>query len=127
MEKIKNSIIVREDDYQILIAYLKDNRFDAKNVKDLGEELKKAKLVSKEKFPNDVVRLNSQIKIKESSRDKVMDIILVTPDEADIKKRKISVIAPVGTALIGFRKGQKVSWHVPAGRKTFTIMDVTNH
>jgi len=127
MQKIKNSIILREDDYEILIAYLKDNRYDAKNARELGEELKKAKLVSKEKFPGDVVRLNSQIKIKESSKNQVMDITLVTPDQADIKERKISVMAPVGTALIGFRKGQKISWQVPAGKKTFTIMEVVNH
>jgi regulator of nucleoside diphosphate kinase len=35
-------------------------------------------------------------------------------------------MAPIGMALIGFRKGQKVKWQVPAGKKTFTIVDVIN-
>jgi len=130
MQKTKNPIILREDDYQLLNSYLKGNGHvklhDAKNARELEEELKKASLVSKDNFPADVVRLNSRIKIKESSKNSVIDIALVTPDKANIKEGKISVMAPVGTALIGFRKGQKVSWHVPAGRKTFTIMDVIN-
>ena len=53
-------------------------------------------------------------------------LTLVTSDKADIKQRKISVLAPIGTALIGFRKGQQVAWHVPSGKKTFTIVDVSN-
>jgi regulator of nucleoside diphosphate kinase len=55
-----------------------------------------------------------------------MELMLVTPDKADIKERKISIMAPIGTALIGFRQGQKVNWQVPAGKKTFTIMEVIN-
>ena len=130
MRKVKDPIILREDDYNFLISYLKDHRnielSDAKNAKELEEELKKAKLVSKEEFPDDVVRLDSRIKIKESSSNNVMEIVLVAPGKADIKKRKISVMAPVGTALIGFRKGQKINWQVPAGKKTFTILEVVN-
>jgi len=130
MQKVKDSIILREDDYQILVSFLKDTRYvmrgDVQNVTNLATELKKAKLVPKENFPNDVVRLNSKIKIKELEKNKVMDITLVTPDKADIKAKKISVMAPIGTAVIGFRKGKTISWQVPAGKKQFTIMEVTN-
>jgi len=52
--------------------------------------------------------------------------MLVTPDRANIKDRKISVMAPIGTALLGFRQGNKIKWKVPAGKKTFTIVNVTN-
>jgi regulator of nucleoside diphosphate kinase len=50
----------------------------------------------------------------------------VTPDKANIKEQKISIFAPIGTALIGFRRGQKINWQVPAGKKTFTIVEVSN-
>ncbi len=56
-----------------------------------------------------------------------MEFMLVTPDKADIKDKKISVMAPIGTALIGFREGQQVKWRVPAGHKTFTIVEVINN
>ena len=126
----KNQLVLREDDYEVLISFLKTKEnttnYDRQNAEELEAELKKAKLVSKDTFPEDVVRLNSKVKIKDAGINKVIELILVTPDKADIKKRKISVMAPIGTALIGFRKGQKVNWQVPAGRKTFTIMEVIN-
>jgi regulator of nucleoside diphosphate kinase len=130
MEKIKTQLVLRKDDYETLIACLRNSQnrtaFDRQNIEDLETELKKAKLVHKDDFPNDVVRLNSIVKVKEENKDKEIELTLVTPDKADIKQRKISVMAPIGTALIGFQKGQKVQWQVPAGYKTFTIMEVIN-
>jgi regulator of nucleoside diphosphate kinase len=131
MQNSKNNLVLRKDDYEIIQSYLKGSylkhSFDRKNAEELQLELKRAKLVSPEKFPADVVRLNSKVKIKEEANDKVLEFILVTPDKADIKKRKISVMAPIGAALIGFRQGQKVKWQVPAGKKTFIIMEVSNY
>jgi len=82
--------------------------------------------VSKEDFPIDVVRLNSTVKVRAEDQDDLMELMLVTPDKADIKKRKISIMAPIGAALIGFRQGEKVKWSVPGGKKTFTIVEVIN-
>ena len=55
-----------------------------------------------------------------------MELTIVTPDRANIKEKKISIMAPIGTALIGFRQGQKVKWKVPSGNKMFTILEVSN-
>ena len=130
MQKIDNELVLLKDDYKLLISYLNGSRgksaFDRRNAEELQIELKRAKLVNKDDFPNDVVRLNSTVKIKTEGKDEIMELMLVTPDKADIKERKISIMAPIGTALIGFRQGQKVKWQVPAGKKTFTIMEVTN-
>ncbi|HEX5152995.1 MAG TPA: GreA/GreB family elongation factor [Parafilimonas sp.] len=130
MKQTSGSIILRQDDYELLIAYLKNNRYaasrDAQNVQDLKAELRRAMLVSKESFPEDVIRLNSKIKIKDAGKNNIMELMLVMPDKADLRQKRISVMAPVGTALIGFRKGQKVSWQVPAGKRTFHIVDVVN-
>jgi regulator of nucleoside diphosphate kinase len=82
--------------------------------------------VSKDAFPVDVVRLNSSVKIKTEGKDEILKLTLVTPDKANIKENKISVMAPVGAALIGFRQGQQVKWRVPGGKRTFTIMEVVN-
>ena len=130
MQNLKNQLVLRKDDYEILIACLRNGQmrsaFDRQNLEDLETEIKRAKLVTPENFPSDVVRLNSVVRIKEEDKDKVMELTLVTPDKADIKQRKISVMAPIGTALIGFQQGQKVKWQVPSGNKTFTIMEVIN-
>jgi regulator of nucleoside diphosphate kinase len=130
MPNINKQLVVREDDYSLLISYLTgrsgSTAFDRRNAEDLHEELKKATLVNKEDFPPDVVRLNSTVRIKAEDKNKIIEFMLVTPDKADIKEKKVSVMAPLGTALIGFRKGQRVKWQMPAGKKTFTILEVIN-
>jgi regulator of nucleoside diphosphate kinase len=60
----------------------------------------------------------------EESENKVIELTVVTPEKANIKHRLISIMSQIGTALIGFRKGQQVKWKVPAGKKTFTILNV---
>jgi len=130
MEKKNSQLILRKDDHTILISYLAGRFgktvFDRRNADELRGELKKARLVNKDDFPQDVVRLNSVVRIKADDKEEIMEFTLVTPDKADIRKKKISIMAPMGTALIGFRQGQKVKWKVPAGKRTFTILDVIN-
>lgn len=130
MQNINKQLVLRKDDYNVLLSYLTGGSgrtaFDRRNAEDMQAELKKAKLVDKEDFPPDVVRLNSTVRIKAEDKNEIMEFILVTPDKANIKEKRISIMAPIGTALIGFRKGQKVKWQVPAGKKTFTILEVKN-
>ena len=130
MKKIKNNLVIRKDDYSLLVSYLNNARrqstFDRRNAEELTDELKKATVVNKNDFPEDVVRLNSKVRIKAEGKGEEMELILVTPDKANIKEKRISIMAPIGTALIGFRQGQKVKWKVPAGNKTFMILEVSN-
>lgn len=130
MQKISNQLVLRLDDYKLLTAYLNtwygNTQVERKSAQDLQAELKRAKLVDKDDFPADAVGLNSKVKIKAEGREDIMELMLVMPDKADMKERKVSVVAPVGAALIGFRQGQQVSWQVPAGKKTFTILEVIN-
>ena len=129
MKKIKEQLLLAKTEYEIILANLKNGfrqyRFNRKDTKELEAELKKAKLVSAEELPEDVVRLNSSVTIQDD-RKKVMELTVVMPQNADIKQRKISILSPIGTALIGYRKGRQVRWKVPAGEKTFTILDVRN-
>ncbi len=130
MQKIKNQLVLRLDDYKLLTAYLNNwhgnTVVERNSAQVLQEELKRARLVAKEDFPADAVGLNSRVKIKAEGKEDIMELILVMPDKADMKARKVSVTAPVGAALIGFRQGQQVIWQVPAGKKTFTILEVRN-
>jgi len=130
MKKLNNQLVLMKDDYNLLKTYLNNRSgktsFDRQNAENLFAELRKAKLVSKDEFPADVVRLNSTVRIKPDDKDYVMELTIVTPDKADSKERKISIMSPIGTALIGFRQGRNVKWHVPSGKKTFTILEVNN-
>ena len=130
MKKRTEGLMLRKDDYDIIQAYLRGSgsqkNFDRQNVAGLEEELKNAQVVEKDLFPKDVVRLNSKVTIAEEKKNRVIELTLVTPDKADIREGKVSIMAPIGTAIIGFRRGQRVAWQVPAGKKTFTILDVIN-
>ncbi len=130
MKKTENKLILRKQDFALLNEYLKNARsqrtFNKQEADDLQAELKKAKLVDSNNFPQDVVGLNSVVKIQSDSKNAEMVLKIVIPEEANIKENKISIMAPIGTALIGFREGQKVKWKVPKGYNTFTILEVNN-
>jgi regulator of nucleoside diphosphate kinase len=126
----QDQVILLKKDFEILNNYVKNLHGMQVNEKEnftkLSEELQKAKLVNEDEFPNDIVRLDSTVVIRDIQTNRDMTITIVMPASADIKQKKVSVLAPIGTALIGFRKGQKVSWEVPAGKKDFMIMNVEN-
>lgn len=130
MQALNKQLILRKDDYNLLVSYLKsglsNSMFNRQDAAELQTELKKATLVNTDDFPPDVVGLNSKVKIKSEGKKDILELMLVMPDKADIKKRKISIMAPIGTALLGFRQGQVVKWQVPSGKKKFTIIEVAN-
>src|ERR1700751_406125 len=100
MQKINNQLVLRLDDYKLLTAYLNNwngnTLVERKSAQELQAELKRAKLVDKDDLPADAVRLNSKVKIKAEGKEGIMELVLVMPDKADMKERKVSVVAPVG-------------------------------
>jgi regulator of nucleoside diphosphate kinase len=125
-----NEVILLKEDFQILNSYVKNLHGmqvnEKENFSKLYQEIKKAQIVDPVDFPSGVVRLGSTVLVKDLKTKRDLEISIVLPQHADIKQKKVSVLAPIGTALIGFKKGQKVSWNVPAGKKDFKIMDVNN-
>lgn len=126
---LTNQVTLLKEDYTLLTNYFKTTKPPVRvNEKQTGrslkEEMANAVIVSKEDFPADVVRLHSSVVIKEMETNRVLTVKLVMPGQADIRSNKISVLAPLGTALLGFRKSQVITWPVPGGVKSFLIMEV---
>lgn len=94
------------------------------NLNPLINELKRAKIETPEKMPSDVVTMHSIVKLIYENTGKTMQVQLVYPDEADPSNHKISVFAPIATALLGYRKGDSVTWPVPGGNAEFTIDEI---
>ena len=127
METANNQIVIAEEDYETINNYVKPVIiFNRENAILLLKEIKKATMVKRSELPQDVVRLNSKVIIKEESRKKLIELILVVPENADINKRKVSIFAPIGVALLGFRQGEKVRCDSPSGNKVYRIMNVCN-
>ena len=121
-------VVLLKKDYEILNSYVKNLQgmqvSEKENYSKLSQELKRALLVEEKDFPKEVVRLDSTVVIKDLTTNRNMTVTIVLPKNANIKQKKVSVLAPVGTALIGFKKGQVVSWNVPSGNKDFEIVEV---
>ena len=131
MDKVKDRIILKKNDYDMLVKYIYSRltplSSDNRNAEQLYEELKNAEVIDvKEKFPADVIGLNSFVEIEEQLTGKQMKFTIVPPSEANLGRKKLSVFAPLGIALMGYRKGQVVNWQMPAGQKTFLIRNVSN-
>ncbi|MGE5382119.1 MAG: nucleoside diphosphate kinase regulator [Omnitrophica WOR_2 bacterium] len=94
------------------------------NLIPLMNELNRAKKINPEKMPGDVVTMNSLVSLQNSKTNKVIQLSIVYPQDADISKQKISIFAPVATAILGYRKGDTVEWDTPSGKMTFTILDI---
>lgn len=95
------------------------------NIKALADELERATVVSSEAIPPDVVTMNSRITFRELDTGKESEVTLVYPSEANLEKGKVSILAPVGAALIGLRVGDEIEWPLPSGKhRTYRITSV---
>lgn len=72
----------------------------------------------------DLVKLNSTVRLLDHHTNRPMEFAIVLPNEANIKQRKISVLTPIGIALIGQRKGDPVIWSIGGGKREVTILEV---
>jgi len=120
--------ILSEKDFQLIHDLIKNQSAvqQTKEIRYLADELKKAKVVKDNKIGSDVVQLNSIVQIEDQSSNKQMDFQIVLPSQANLKENKISILAPIGIALIGFKKDQLVEWQMPAGKRTLKIVNVEN-
>jgi regulator of nucleoside diphosphate kinase len=84
-------------------------------LKNLEQELSRAKLIASEKIPHNVVTMNSKVLLKDLDTGENMVYTLVYPPEANLMENKISVLAPVGTAIIGLREKDAIDWKIPDG------------
>jgi len=93
-------------------------------LEDLEKELNRAKVTSPKKIPKDVITMNSEVRLQDLDSSEVLTYTLVFPAQANIEKNKISILAPIGTALLGYRVGDIVEWSVPSGRRRLKVQEV---
>jgi regulator of nucleoside diphosphate kinase len=90
----------------------------------LENELKRAQIVEAEDLPRDVITMNSRFELVDLETKERMQFTLVLPRDANIDEGKISVFAPLGTAMLGYRVGDELQWHVPHGIRLLKVVDV---
>lgn len=102
-----NELTIANHDYARLIQLAPDGR--------LAEELSRATVIPEERMPRNVVRMNSRVTYVDEQSGQRREVVLVYPEDADPSNGKISILAPVGTALLGLEEGQTIDWPFPNG------------
>jgi len=88
------------------------------------QELDRARVVSPSQVPDDAVTMNSKVRVRDLDTGNDATYTLVFPRDADIAQGKISVLAPIGTAILGYRVGAVIEWRVPGGRRKLRVEEV---
>jgi regulator of nucleoside diphosphate kinase len=126
---VKGKICISEFDLKRLKELIKvAEEFGDKRVvqylEELDEELDRADVVKPQEIRNDVITMNSTFRLRDLDKGEEVVYTLVFPGEADSAKGKISILAPIGTAVLGYRLGDTIEWEVPAGLKTFKVEEI---
>lgn len=87
----------------------------------LRGELDRARIVQPSEVPADVITMNSRVLMQDADSGEEMTLTLVFPQDADVLEDKISVLAPIGTAMLGYREGDTVDWEVPDGLRRLVV------
>jgi regulator of nucleoside diphosphate kinase len=126
--RTRHHITISISDYDRLLALIDSARLDwrmpAEHLNSLEGELARATLVATDELPPDVVAMQSTVWFRDLDTQEVDQYQLVYPTEADITAGRISVLAPIGTALLGYRVGDIVKWRVPLGSRRLEITRV---
>ena len=119
-----NRIVVTQPDLERLRAILgsrSGSQHDREHLLDLREELDQARIVGEEEVSADVVTLQSKVRVRDRETGTPTDYTLVSPAHADVRSGHVSVLAPLGTALLGYREGDEVEWQMPGGVRRLRI------
>ncbi|MGE5394316.1 MAG: GreA/GreB family elongation factor [Candidatus Saccharibacteria bacterium] len=124
MQKIKE-ISVTKVDYSrlnaLILQKLDDNSNSIRDLNHLNIEIKRAQKVDSKKISPDIITMDSQVRITFLNNNQSRIVRLVYPEKASLKDGHISVLSPLGCALLGYRKGDIVSFNTPGGIQTVKI------
>lgn len=105
------TITLTETDYQRLNSLLSHHS----NLEDLENEIERAHIMSGSEIPSDLVTMNTTFKYLNVTDNKMSEMTIVYPQNANSEDKKISVTAPLGSALLGLRVGEEIDWKFPDG------------
>ena len=122
------TIYITEPDYHRLSALIEKTRetngTDREYLNKLETELDRAEIVEPKRVPADVITMRTKVRLKDLVSGETNTYSLVFPTEADFTEGKISVLAPIGTAILGYRSGDTIEWPVPSGLRKLKVEEI---
>ncbi|MDN3637487.1 GreA/GreB family elongation factor [Simiduia curdlanivorans] len=116
MKQRKNSsVYLKKSDYLKLINLLKVE-FNSDAIRALEDEIDRAKIIADDSIGTDIVCIDSLVTFLDIDSEKEITVQLVMPADASIENSKISILSPIGSALIGLKKHGYIEWPMPTGK-----------
>ena len=119
----ENPIVVTDADARRLKGLLaaQASARDHAHLQELSLELERAQVVDADRVPTDVITLHTRVRVLDLASGERTEYVLVLPTDADLAARRISVLAPLGTALLGYREGDELEWLMPGGLRRLRV------
>lgn len=121
-------LLITDDDLKRLNDLIEEARYREPRgnayLDSLEGELVAARVVAPSAVPPDVVTMNSTVHLLDIDTEERIVFTLVFPEEADMENSKVSVLAPIGTAVLGYRAGDTLSWQVPDGVRRLKVVEI---
>ena len=112
---MNRTIYITQHDMSRLRSLIESMKSSREDLQSLGRELEQARVVPSAEIPADVITMNSKAELRDLDDGERMTYTLVFPGDANVDEGLISVLAPIGTAMLGQRVGDEFKWRVPAG------------
>jgi regulator of nucleoside diphosphate kinase len=101
-----------------------ENHLKDVSVRELADELARGIIVSPKEVPENVITMNSRVLLRDVDSGEERTCWLVFPDKIDAVKNSVSILSPLGTAMIGYRVGDVFTWESPSGVKQMRVLDI---
>lgn len=123
----KHPIVIPKPDalkLRALLAARASSERDQGHLEELRAELERALVLESDQVPGDVITMHTRVRVLDLESGERRELVLVFPAEADVGARRISVLAPLATALLGYREGDEVEWLMPGGLRRLRVEQV---
>ena len=125
--RTKNQLVITEADFDRLRHLVESPRYRVSHallIQSLRDGLERCTVVEPGNVPAGVVTMHSKVRVRDRRADEPETYTLVFPEDADINAGRLSVLAPLGTALLGARAGQSIEFAAPAGPRHLKVEEV---
>ena len=114
-------LVITECDFKRLRDLVQSRRYRTAHSADFKQELDRGQIVAPNEVPPAVVTMHSKVRVRDLAGNRAETYTLVYPHEADIEQQRLSVLAPLGRALLGTRTGQTIEVATPGGLRRVKV------
>jgi len=119
------TIHISKNDYEVLTMLLQSLARQHAAADNLRAEIARAVVCDAATLPRGTIGINSRVQLQDLDGGEIEEYVLVLPAAADPERQRLSVLAPVGTALLGYHEGDEIEWPTPGGKRRLKVLRVT--